>query len=146
VIPQVDLKAQYAVLKPEIDAAVERVLDVVPRALHRCGDQPVRGWLGRTSLVCSWPRPMTGLRGRSWSFNVASGTETSLAELAQALLRIMGAPLQPEYGPGRKVNPVPRRLADTRKAARRLGLRAQVSVEDGLRRLIEGWCREQHGV
>src|SRR5256714_13633792 len=32
-------------------------------------------------------------------FNVASGTETSLAELASALLRVMGAELPIEYGP-----------------------------------------------
>lgn len=79
------------------------------------------------------------------TFNVASGSETSLAELAQALLRIMGSSLQPEYGPERKANPVPRRLADTRKAAQRLGFRAQVPLEDGLRRLVDWWRREQHG-
>ena len=45
-------------------------------------------------------------------FNVASGVETSLNELAQTLLQIMGSTLQPIYGPERKVNPVPRRLAD----------------------------------
>ena len=32
--------------------------------------------------------------------------------LAAALLRVMGSDLQPEYGPERTVNPVPRRLAD----------------------------------
>jgi UDP-glucose 4-epimerase len=78
-------------------------------------------------------------------FNVASGTETSLAELAQALLRIMGSSLQPEYGPERKVNPVPRRLADTRKAERLLGFRARVSLDDGLHRLVDWWRREQNG-
>lgn len=77
-------------------------------------------------------------------FNVASGTETSLAELAQALLRIMGSSLQPEYGPERKVNPVPRRLADTRKAEQLLGFRAQVSLEDGLRRLVDWWRQERN--
>ncbi len=76
-------------------------------------------------------------------FNVASGTETSLSELAQALLQVMGSSLQPEYGPERKVNPVPRRLADTRSAERLLGFRAQVGLEDGLRRLVQWWRRER---
>ena len=72
-------------------------------------------------------------------FNVASGTETSLNELADTLLKVMGSDLRPEYGPERKVNPVPRRLADTSKAERLLGVRAKVSLPDGLRRLVEWW-------
>jgi UDP-glucose 4-epimerase len=78
-------------------------------------------------------------------FNVASGVETSLNDLAYALLRVMGSDLHPEYGPERKVNPVPRRLADTRKARERLGFTAQVSLEDGLRQLV-AWWQEQRAV
>ena len=44
-------------------------------------------------------------------FNVASGVETSLDDLAKTLLRVMDSDLAPQYGPERKVNPVPRRLA-----------------------------------
>jgi UDP-glucose 4-epimerase len=72
-------------------------------------------------------------------FNVASGTETSLNELAQALLRVMRSDLQPEYGPERKVNPVSRRLADVSKAERRLGFRAEVGLDEGLTRLVNWW-------
>lgn len=72
-------------------------------------------------------------------FNVASGTETSLNELADALLWVMGSNLKPIYGPERKVNPVARRLADTTKAEQLLGFRATVGLEDGLKRLVEWW-------
>jgi len=72
-------------------------------------------------------------------FNVASGTETSLRELAFLLMEVMGADLGVEYAPERKVNPVPRRLASTRAAADRLGFRTQVGLEDGLRRLVAWW-------
>ncbi|MBS0394374.1 MAG: NAD-dependent epimerase/dehydratase family protein [Proteobacteria bacterium] len=72
-------------------------------------------------------------------FNVASGTETSLNDLAAALLRVMGSSLKPEYGPERKVNPVSRRLADTSKAERLLGFRAEVGLDEGLRRLVAWW-------
>ena len=75
-------------------------------------------------------------------FNVASGVETSLNELLAALLRVMESDVRPEYGPARKVNPVPRRLADTSKAARLLGFRTQVSLEEGLRRLVAWWCSD----
>lgn len=72
-------------------------------------------------------------------FNVARGEETSLNELAAALLRVMGSSLKPEYGPERKVNPVARRLADITKAQRMLEFRAQVGLEEGLGRLVDWW-------
>jgi UDP-glucose 4-epimerase len=72
-------------------------------------------------------------------FNVASGAETSLNQLAQALLRVMGSNLAPEYGPERSVNPVSRRLADTSKAEQLLGFRASVELDEGLRRLVDWW-------
>ncbi|WP_027157458.1 NAD-dependent epimerase/dehydratase family protein [Methylobacter luteus] len=79
-------------------------------------------------------------------FNIASGRETSLNELAAALLKVMGSDLQPEYGPERKVNPVSRRMADTTKAERLLGFRAQVSLEDGLSRLVDWWLTNKMGL
>jgi len=72
-------------------------------------------------------------------FNVASGTETSLNDLAFALLKVMGSDLQPEYGPERSVNPVSRRLADTSKAEQLLGFKAQVNLESGLSQLVDWW-------
>jgi UDP-glucose 4-epimerase len=72
-------------------------------------------------------------------FNVASGIETSLNQLAAALLRVMGCDLRPEYGAERKVNPVSRRLADTGKAERLLGFKAKIGLEEGLSRLVDWW-------
>ncbi|MGB5760768.1 MAG: SDR family NAD(P)-dependent oxidoreductase [Acidimicrobiales bacterium] len=72
-------------------------------------------------------------------YNVAFGVETSLGELAQALLRVMGSELSPEYGPERKVNPVARRLASTTAAANDLGFKAEVSLHDGLAELVDWW-------
>ena len=76
-------------------------------------------------------------------FNVASGVETSLNDLAAALARVMGVRHAAEYGPERKVNAVPRRLASTEKAERMLGFRASVSLEDGLSRLVQWWRAER---
>ncbi len=76
-------------------------------------------------------------------FNVASGQETSLAQLAGTLARVMGSKLEPVYGPERKVNPVPRRLADTSKAERLLDFRAAIPLEEGLRRLVTWWREER---
>ena len=72
-------------------------------------------------------------------FNVASGVETSLHELASTLLRVMGSDLPVEYGPERSVNKVPRRLADTTRAQAALGFSAEIGLEQGLTRLVEWW-------
>jgi UDP-glucose 4-epimerase len=74
-------------------------------------------------------------------FNIGSGTETSLLDLLQCLLRVTGCEhLTPQFLPERNVNPVPRRWADVRKAERLLGFRAQVGLEEGLRKLV-AWRR-----
>jgi UDP-glucose 4-epimerase len=75
-------------------------------------------------------------------FNIGSGTETSLLELAQALLRAMGSNMPLEFGPPRGVNAVTRRLADVSLAAERLGWKPEVGLDEGLRRLVT-WWREQ---
>jgi UDP-glucose 4-epimerase len=79
-------------------------------------------------------------------FNVASGTETSLNELATALLRVMGSNLVPEYGPERKVNPVSRRLADTTRAEERLGFKSSVGLDEGLQRLVSWWRENRNNI
>ncbi len=73
-------------------------------------------------------------------YNVGTGTEISLNEVAEVLLRTMGVSLPIEYAPARKVNPVPRRLADTWLAERGDRVpRPRVSFEDGMRRLVAWW-------
>lgn len=79
-------------------------------------------------------------------FNVASGVETSLNDLAARLLNVMGSDLAPEYGPERSVNAVPRRLADTRKAQALLGFGSSVNLDEGLARLVGWWQHNKAAV
>ena len=72
-------------------------------------------------------------------YNIASATETSLLDLAKALLTAMDSDLVPEHGPERAVNGVTRRLADISAAARDLGWRPEIVLEPGLRGLVEWW-------
>jgi UDP-glucose 4-epimerase len=76
-------------------------------------------------------------------FNVATGVETSLAELAGTLLKVMGSDLSVEFGPERAVNKVSRRLADTARAREQLGFQAQIGLEEGLTRLVDWWRAER---
>ena len=76
---------------------------------------------------------------REGVFNIASGTETTLLELAQTLLRVMDSDDGVVHGPARAVNGVVRRLADTSAARRELGFTAEVPLEEGLRQLVRWW-------
>jgi UDP-glucose 4-epimerase len=79
-------------------------------------------------------------------YNVASGTETSLLDLAEALLEVMGSDLAVEHGPARAVNGVTRRLASTELARRQLGFDAKVDLREGLTRLVDWWRAERAGI
>jgi UDP-glucose 4-epimerase len=75
-------------------------------------------------------------------FNVASGRETSLRQVADILMHVMKASAPLEHAPERKVNPVPRRLADVTRAKALLGFEASVTIEEGLRSLVQWWKEE----
>ena len=76
-------------------------------------------------------------------FNVASGEETSLNVLADVMLKAMGSAMTPEHVPERKVNPVPRRLADISKARTMLGFEPTVSLAQGIDQLVAWWQEER---
>lgn len=78
-------------------------------------------------------------------FNVGSGAETSLNELAKLLMRVMGVERAIDYQPERAVNPVPRRLASTARARAKLGFATRISLEGGLRGLVEWWRGQRRG-
>jgi UDP-glucose 4-epimerase len=79
-------------------------------------------------------------------YNVASEVETSLRDLAEALLRAMDSDLPIENFPERAVNGVARRLADTSAARHDLGFSTQVPLDVGLRRLVEWWAPQRDAI
>ncbi|ALG07067.1 NAD-dependent epimerase/dehydratase family protein [Kibdelosporangium phytohabitans] len=72
-------------------------------------------------------------------YNIATATETSLLELAEALQKVMGSTSELEFGPARSVNAVTRRLADISAAQRDLGWTPSIGLEDGLASLVTWW-------
>jgi len=73
-------------------------------------------------------------------FNVATGVETRLDDLASALVVAMGAGgLEPEHANERSVNAVRRRQGDPSRARDLLGFEAEVGLPEGLRRLVAWW-------
>jgi len=70
-------------------------------------------------------------------FNVGTGIQTTLNELCDLVLKVTGSSLRPEHREARKVANVTRRKASIDKAERMLGFKPTVSLEQGLRELIE---------
>jgi UDP-glucose 4-epimerase len=116
---------------------MERIADGVPPLINGDGLQTMdfvfTSDIARANVLAA------GSDIREGIYNVARGTETSLLELAESLLRVMGSDLHVVHGPDRAVNGVVRRLADTTAARRDLKFVAEVSLEDGLRQLVEWW-------
>jgi UDP-glucose 4-epimerase len=74
------------------------------------------------------------------ALNVGTGSETSLLELAHLLARAMKRDgLEPIHEPERTINPVPRRLSDTRAAKHLIGFEPKHNLEDGMIELVEWW-------
>jgi UDP-glucose 4-epimerase len=95
--------------------------------------------VARANLLAAKAEPADG------AFNVASGVETSLLQLAEELARVMGRPrLTPEFKAARSVNAVERRLADVEKARRILGFSSEIPLSEGLRDLVAWWRAQRH--
>ena len=71
------------------------------------------------------------------TFNIASGNETTVLELARVIQRITGSLTGVEFLPPR-TGDIPRSVADTARAKRELGFEARTSLADGLSTTI-GW-------
>jgi UDP-glucose 4-epimerase len=116
---------------------MERIVDGQPPLIFGDGSQTMdfvyTTDIARANLLAAVSDVRDGV------YNIASGTETSLLQLAQALLRAMDSDLAVEHGPDRAVNGVVRRLADTTAARTDLGFETSVALEAGLRELVTWW-------
>jgi UDP-glucose 4-epimerase len=74
-------------------------------------------------------------------YNLASGVETSIFELATLINKITDNPVSLEYLPERAWDRSGKRFGSTEKAKRCLGFEARVNLSDGLQRTIE-WTRQ----
>jgi len=73
-------------------------------------------------------------------YNLASGVETSILELAEAINELTGNAAGIALAPARDWDHSGKRFGSTEKAERELSLRATVGLRDGLERTI-GWTR-----
>lgn len=74
-------------------------------------------------------------------YNVGTGKRTSLKELAEKLIALTGCKKPINYAPRSQATLVRNRIGSAKKAAAEIGFEAKVSLEEGLRELID-WRKE----
>lgn len=75
-------------------------------------------------------------------FNVGTGVETRVNDLAAVLIRLTGARVEPVHKDRRDVDNIRRRVVNIEKARRALRWVPEVTLEEGLRRTLE-WQKGQ---
>jgi nucleoside-diphosphate-sugar epimerase len=74
-------------------------------------------------------------------YNVASGVETSILELATLINQLTGNPAAIEFLPARPWDRSGKRFGSTEKAKREIGFETCVLLSDGLSKTVE-WTRQ----
>jgi nucleoside-diphosphate-sugar epimerase len=74
-------------------------------------------------------------------YNLASGVETSIRELAELINELTGNPTPIALAPAREWDHSGQRYGSTQKAGEQLAFGAEIALRDGLARTI-GWTRE----
>jgi nucleoside-diphosphate-sugar epimerase len=74
-------------------------------------------------------------------YNLASGVETSILELAQLINQLTGNPIPIQLGPKRNWDNSGKRFGSTEKAKRELGFQCRINLQTGLTQTI-AWTRQ----
>jgi nucleoside-diphosphate-sugar epimerase len=74
-------------------------------------------------------------------YNLASGTQTPIRELASSINEIAGNIASIEWCPGRDWDRSGKRFGSTLKSKKELGFEAKVNLSEGLKRTID-WTRD----
>ncbi len=133
--PRQDPKSEYAAVIPRF---CTRLLAGIPPVVYGDGEQS-RDFTYVTNVVqANWKAATSpGVAGEA--FNIGCGAQTSLNRLTEMLKAILGSPVQTAYEEARKGD-VRHSVADISKASRMLGYSPEVSLEEGLERVL-AWYR-----
>ncbi len=135
--PHQDPKSEYAAVIPRFTT---RLLAGKPPIVYGDGEQ-TRDFTFVTNVIdANWKAAVQpNVAGEA--FNIGCGTRTSLNQLLSMLNGILGGRIEPKYEAARKGD-VRHSVADVSKAAKMLGYSPAVSLESGLRHVLD-WYRNQ---
>ena len=81
----------------------------------------------------------------SETYNLASGKETTISELANLINQATGNPTAPDLKPARDWDRSGKRFGSTEKAKVKLGFESSVEITDGISRLVD-WTKENYSI
>jgi UDP-glucose 4-epimerase len=110
-----------------------------PPSIHGDGNQS-RDFTYIDDAIEATLRAATSDRSIGEVFNVGTGVETRVNELARILIRLVGAGVEPVHSDRRDVDNIRRRVVNIEKTRRALRWTPEVTLEEGLRRTVE-WQR-----
>lgn len=119
---------------------IESLLAGQPPMIHGDGDQ-TRDFTFVADAVDATVRAATSDRAVGEVFNVGTGIETRVNQLAEILIRLTGARVTPERINRRDVDNIRRRVVNIEKTRRALRWVPEVTLEEGLRRTLEWQTR-----
>lgn len=129
--PRQDIKGAFTQILPKWADAIEKG---EPITIYGDGEQSMDmvfvGDVARSNLCALESAVPFGC------YNIGSGVETSVNRLSEILMELMGRKVPVKHIP-QDLNLVRRRLSATKKATKDLGFRAEVSLEEGLRRFLQ---------
>jgi len=120
---------------------VESLFAGKPPAIHGDGNQS-RDFTFIDDAVEATLLAATSDRAVGEVFNVGTGVETRVNELAEILIRLTGVSVRPTHTDRRDVDNIRRRVVNIEKTRRTLRWVPEVTLEEGLRRTVE-WQRAE---
>ena len=121
---------------------IESLFAGEPPVIHGDGNQ-TRDFTFIDDAVEATLLALTSERALGEVFNVGTGVETSVNQLAETLGRVTGVELPPEHSDRRDVDNIRRRVVNIEKTRRTLRWVPEVTLEDGLRRTVT-WQRSRN--
>ena len=121
---------------------IESLFDGRPPVIHGDGNQ-TRDFTFVDDAVAATIMAATSDRALGEVFNVGTGVETRVNELAAILIKVTGAQVQPAHSDRRDIDNIRRRGVNIEKARRALRRVPEITLEKGLERTVE-WPREKN--
>ena len=120
--------------KGVIATFMERILNDQAITIYGDGEQ-TRDFVYLADVVNFFTTAMTMTPRQPALYNVCTGRQTSLQQLAHLLFSLLGKPVEIRYAAARKGD-IRSSVGNPERAIRHLGIRARTTLADGLKRLL----------